>query len=265
MTPALKHLFTDKQGFGWLSEDDFVNHFAADVDPVKANVMYAVQQALAGSAFTDVMGTPAWKSVPSWYLVAKDDQAIPPEAEMQFAKRMGATTVEVAASHVAMVSHPDAVVELIEQAAEACRPSTERVRKAIMVRNARPMTAYSEAANRFVSSPSGIDYAYRDVGDGAVPVVLLQHFRGNLDNWDPALIDALASSRRVVAFDNVGVGMTTGTTPSSVVQMAHDALAFLGAMRFDQVDLLGFSIGSFVAQEIALLRPDILRRLILAS
>ncbi len=123
VTPALKNLFTDKHGFAWLAEDDFVNHFAADLDPVKAKVMYAVQQALAGSAFTDVMGTPAWKSVPSWYLVAKNDQAIPPEAEMQFAHRMGATTVEVASSHVAMVSHPDAVVELVEQAAEACQPS----------------------------------------------------------------------------------------------------------------------------------------------
>jgi pimeloyl-ACP methyl ester carboxylesterase len=127
------------------------------------------------------------------------------------------------------------------------------------------VTAYSETSNRFIRAASGIDYAYRDVGDGAVPIVLLQHFRGNLDNWDPALIDALASSRRVVAFDNVGVGMTTGATPSSVVQMAHDALAFLTAMNVHQVDLLGFSIGSFVAQEIALLRPDILRRLILAS
>ena len=123
VTPALEHLVTDKQGFGWLSEEDFVNHFAADVDPAKAKVMYAVQQALAGSAFTDVIGTPAWKSLPSWYLVAKDDQAIPPEAEMQFAKRMGATTVEVASSHVAMVSHPQAVVELVEQAAEACQPN----------------------------------------------------------------------------------------------------------------------------------------------
>jgi pimeloyl-ACP methyl ester carboxylesterase len=127
------------------------------------------------------------------------------------------------------------------------------------------MTPYSEAPNKFISTTGGIDYVYRDVGDGAVPVVLLQHFRGNLDNWDPALVDALASSRRVVAFDNVGVGMTTGTTPNSVAQMAHDALAFLSAMNLDQVDLLGFSIGSFVAQEIALLRPDILRRLILAS
>jgi pimeloyl-ACP methyl ester carboxylesterase len=127
------------------------------------------------------------------------------------------------------------------------------------------MSAYSEAPNKVVNAASGIDYAYREVGEGEVPVVLLQHFRGNLDNWDPALVDALASSRRVVAFDNVGVGMTTGTTASSVVEMAHGALAFLAAMNFDRVDLLGFSIGSFVAQEVALLRPDILRGLVLAS
>jgi pimeloyl-ACP methyl ester carboxylesterase len=117
VTPALAHLFTDKQGFGWLSEDDFVKHFAADVDSVKAKVMYAVQQALALSAFTDVMGVPAWKSLPSWYLVATEDQAIPPDAERLFASRMGATTIEVPSSHVAMVSHPDEVAQLIETAA----------------------------------------------------------------------------------------------------------------------------------------------------
>src|SRR5579859_151347 len=119
VTPALGHLFTDKQGFAWLSEDDFVNHFAADVDPVKAKVMYAVQQALTVSAFQDVMGVPAWKALPSWYLVATDDQAIPPDAERLFARRMGATTVEVPSSHVAMVSHPDDVVKLIETATQA--------------------------------------------------------------------------------------------------------------------------------------------------
>jgi pimeloyl-ACP methyl ester carboxylesterase len=118
-TPALAHLFTDKQGFGRLSEEDFVNHFAAGVDPVRARVMYAVQQALAGSAFTDVMGIPAWKSQPSWYLVASNDEAIPPAAERQFAKRMGATTVEIPSGHVAMVSHPDKVARLIESAAQA--------------------------------------------------------------------------------------------------------------------------------------------------
>jgi pimeloyl-ACP methyl ester carboxylesterase len=81
--------------------------------------MYAVQQALAGSAFTDVMDVPAWKSLPSWYLVAKDDQAIPPDAERQFARRMAAVTIEVSSSHLAMVSHPDEVVQLIETAAAA--------------------------------------------------------------------------------------------------------------------------------------------------
>ena len=120
MTPALAHLFTDKQGFAWLSEDDYVNHFAADVNPTSAKVMYAVQQALASSAFANVMGEPAWKSLPSWYLVATEDEALPPDAERQFARRMGATTVEVPSSHVAMVSHPKEVFELIESALEAC-------------------------------------------------------------------------------------------------------------------------------------------------
>jgi pimeloyl-ACP methyl ester carboxylesterase len=116
-TPSLAHMFTDARGFDWLSEDDFVNHFAADVDPTWARVMYAVQQPLALSAFDDVMGAPAWKSLPSWYLVAQNDEAIPPDAERQFAQRMGATTVEVPASHVAMVSHPAEVADLIEKAA----------------------------------------------------------------------------------------------------------------------------------------------------
>jgi pimeloyl-ACP methyl ester carboxylesterase len=115
-TPALAHLDIDKQGFAWLPEDDFVNHFAADVDPAKARVMFAVQQPLATSTFEDVMGVPAWKSHPSWFLVAADDQAIPPDAERQFAKRMGAATIEIATSHVAMVSHPDEVAQLIETA-----------------------------------------------------------------------------------------------------------------------------------------------------
>jgi pimeloyl-ACP methyl ester carboxylesterase len=118
-TPALAHLDIDEQGFAWLPEDDFVSYFAADVDPAKAKVMYAVQQALSATTLGDVMGIPAWKSLPSWFLVATNDQAIPPDAERSFAKRMGATTVEIASSHVAMVSHPDDVVALIETAAKA--------------------------------------------------------------------------------------------------------------------------------------------------
>jgi pimeloyl-ACP methyl ester carboxylesterase len=119
MTPALVHMFIDKQGFAWSSEDDFVNHFVGDVDPVKAKVMYAAQQPIAMSIFEEVMDVPAWKTLPSWYLVADDDEALPPEAERLFATRMGATTVEIPSSHAAMVSHPREVAELIRTAAKA--------------------------------------------------------------------------------------------------------------------------------------------------
>jgi pimeloyl-ACP methyl ester carboxylesterase len=117
-SPALAHLDIDQQGFAWLPEHDFVNHFAADVERARAKVMHAVQQPLAGSALSEVMSLPAWKSLPTWYLVAKGDQAIPPDAERLFARRMGATTVEVETNHVAMVSHPDDVVQLVKTAAE---------------------------------------------------------------------------------------------------------------------------------------------------
>ncbi len=129
-------------------------------------------------------------------------------------------------------------------------------------------TTYSSLPNELLSAANGVDYAYRDTSggsDGAVALILLQHFRGNLDNWDPALVDALARTRRVIAFDNVGVGGSTGMTPDTIEQMARDAIAFIAAMGFAQVDILGFSIGSFVAQQIALVRPAIVRRLVLAS
>src|SRR2546430_8444636 len=127
------------------------------------------------------------------------------------------------------------------------------------------MATYTSATTQRVAAENGIEYAYRDVGESDVPLVLLQHFRGNLDNWDTALIDALATDRRVVTFDNVGVGATTGRTPNTIEAMAHDAISFLEALDLQQVDLLGFSIGSFVAQEIALIRPQLLRRVMLAS
>jgi pimeloyl-ACP methyl ester carboxylesterase len=123
VTPALAHQFVDERGFVWLSEDDFVNHFAADLDPVQARVLYAVQQPLAAAAFDEPMGVPAWKSLPSWYLVATDDEALPPDAERLFAKRMGATVVEVPSSHLAMVSHPGDVEKLIGAAVEAGQPT----------------------------------------------------------------------------------------------------------------------------------------------
>jgi pimeloyl-ACP methyl ester carboxylesterase len=118
-TPATAHMDIDEWGFAWLPEDDYMNHFAADVNPTHSKVMHATQQPLAAAAFDTKMGVPAWKSLPSWYLVAEDDQAIPPDAERQFAQRMGATTIEVPSSHVAMVSHPDSVAKLAEIAADS--------------------------------------------------------------------------------------------------------------------------------------------------
>jgi pimeloyl-ACP methyl ester carboxylesterase len=127
--------------------------------------------------------------------------------------------------------------------------------------------SYAELPNSLVSAANGVDYAYRDTGghDGAVPLVLLQHFRGNLDSWDPALVDALARSRRVITFDYSGVGGSAGLTPDTIEQTARDTKAFVAALGLRQADLLGFSIGSFVAQEIALRRPALVRRLVLAS
>jgi pimeloyl-ACP methyl ester carboxylesterase len=122
--PALEHLVTDKKGVLWLPEDDFVSRFAADVSPVRAKIMHAVQQGLSTSVLDDVMCVPAWKSLPSWYLVATEDQALPADAQRVFARRMGATTVEVPSSHLAMVSHPDEVARLIATAAQARSATT---------------------------------------------------------------------------------------------------------------------------------------------
>ncbi|MCC6615970.1 MAG: alpha/beta hydrolase [Anaerolineae bacterium] len=118
-TPALAHLQVDSLGYAWLPQDDFVGHFAADVDPVVAKVMWATQQPAHLSILEDVMAVPAWKSLPSWYMVATNDEAIPPDAERLFAQRMGATVVEVESSHVPMFSRPDEVAALIETAAQS--------------------------------------------------------------------------------------------------------------------------------------------------
>jgi pimeloyl-ACP methyl ester carboxylesterase len=118
-TPAIAHLRIDELGFAWLPQDDFVRHFAADVDPVEANVMFAVQQPLSVAAYDDVMGTPAWKHLPTWFAVAQNDEVIPPDVERLFATRMGATTIELTSGHVGMVSHPDEVAGLIRTAAAA--------------------------------------------------------------------------------------------------------------------------------------------------
>jgi pimeloyl-ACP methyl ester carboxylesterase len=111
-------------------------------------------------------------------------------------------------------------------------------------------------------------FVYRRFGNeqaAAPPLVMLQHFRGNLDNWDPALVDRLAHDREVILLDNRGVGGSTGVVPENVTTMARDALAFIDALGLEQIDLLGFSLGGHVAQELVLLRPRLVRRLVLAA
>ena len=113
-----------------------------------------------------------------------------------------------------------------------------------------------------------VTFAYRRFGNAqtaAQALVMLQHFRGNLDNWDPALVDRLAQDREVILLDNRGVGGSTGVVPENVTTMARDALAFIDALGLRQIDLLGFSLGGYVAQELVLLRPRLVRRLVLAG
>jgi pimeloyl-ACP methyl ester carboxylesterase len=124
------------------------------------------------------------------------------------------------------------------------------------------------APNQTIEAANGVSYAYRRLGEpstSAPPLVLLMHFRGNLDNWDPALVDALSENREVILFDNAGVGGSTGTVPHTVTAMAHDALAFIDALELPEIDVLGFSLGGYIAQELVLIRPRLVRRLVLAG
>jgi pimeloyl-ACP methyl ester carboxylesterase len=117
-----------------------------------------------------------------------------------------------------------------------------------------------------VVEAAGIEFAYRRFGRPAeMPLVMLQHFRGNLDNWDPALTDALAAERELILVDYPGVGASNGEASSTIAETARQMIAFVGALGLERIDLLGFSIGGFVAQEIALIRPTLVRRLVLAA
>ncbi|MFF4055493.1 alpha/beta fold hydrolase [Streptomyces sp. NPDC001708] len=129
-----------------------------------------------------------------------------------------------------------------------------------------PSTAsYKDAATRSVSV-RGDDFAYRELGaEDGVPLVLLVHLAGVLDNWDPRIVDGLAARRRVITFDNRGVGGSSGSTPDTIEAMARDAVLFIRALGFDQVDLFGLSMGGFVAQVIAAEEPDLVRKVILAG
>jgi pimeloyl-ACP methyl ester carboxylesterase len=125
--------------------------------------------------------------------------------------------------------------------------------------------AHNTAPTRFVEA-DGIRFAYRRFGNPiGTPIVLLQHFMGNLDNYDPAITDSLATGREVILTDNAGVGLSTGQAPETVAGMARDAASLIDALGLQHVDLFGFSMGGYVAQQIAVDRPELLRRLILVG
>jgi len=122
-TPGGAYIRPDEHGFLWIDREGYAKVFAGDVDPVEANVMAATQKPLSLKSFTAKSGPPAWKHIPSWYLVSLNDQMIPPQAEEFMGKRMGATVRTVASSHVSLVSHPKEVAEIITLAAETPRTS----------------------------------------------------------------------------------------------------------------------------------------------
>ena len=124
----------------------------------------------------------------------------------------------------------------------------------------------SKAATQFLEVKGGERYAYRRFGKGSgLPLLLLQHFTGTLDNWDPALTDALAEERELILFDNAGIGRSSGSVPTTVAGMAKHAAAFLDGLGLGTCDVLGFSLGGMVAQQMVIDRPTVFRRVILVG
>jgi pimeloyl-ACP methyl ester carboxylesterase len=127
------------------------------------------------------------------------------------------------------------------------------------------MTSWTDAPTRTLSA-GRVEFAYRELGPSTgVPVVFLTHLAAVLDNWDPRIVDGIAARRRVITFDNRGVGASTGSTPTTIEQMASDAVTFIRALGFDRVDLFGFSMGGMIAQVIAQQQPRLVRKMILAG
>src|SRR5918994_4925391 len=127
------------------------------------------------------------------------------------------------------------------------------------------VTSYKDAPTRTVSA-GGVDFAYRELGPTTgVPVVFLTHLAAVLDNCDPRVVDGIAATHRVITFDNRGVGASSGSTPTTIQEMARDAVTFIGALGLDQVDLFGFSMGGMIAQVIAQEQPRLVRKMIIAG
>src|SRR6267154_580298 len=124
---------------------------------------------------------------------------------------------------------------------------------------------YAEALTKYIAI-DGLSYAYRSVGrPNDVPLICLQHFTGTLDNWDPLVIDGLAQNRRVITIDNSGIGSSDGETPDNVQDMARTVVKIITALGINKCDLLGFSLGGFVAQTVAITHPQLFRKIILVG
>ena len=127
------------------------------------------------------------------------------------------------------------------------------------------VTSYALAPIRTITT-DGVTYAYRALGPkGGIPVIFFVHLAATLDNWDPRIVDAIAQNRHVIAFDNRGVGASTGEVPDSVEAMADDAYAFITALGFETVDVFGFSLGDMVAQDLVITHPQLVRKLVLTG
>ena len=127
------------------------------------------------------------------------------------------------------------------------------------------ITSYAQAPTRAITA-GGVTYAYRELGPkGGIPVVFFVHLAATLDNWDPRIIDPIAAGRHVIAFDSRGVGASTGHVPDSIEAMADDAYTFIKALGFDTIDVFSFSMGGFIAQDLVVKHPELVRRLVLTG
>jgi pimeloyl-ACP methyl ester carboxylesterase len=127
------------------------------------------------------------------------------------------------------------------------------------------VTTYAKAPAKTITA-GGTTFAYRELGPkGGIPVIFFVHLAATLDNWDPRIVDPIAKTRHVIAFDNTGVGASTGKVPDSVEAMADDAYTFIKALGFDQIDIFSFSLGGMVAQDLVVKHPELVRRLVLTG